>query len=621
MTPAPAVAPVDAPPPWWSHERVVTVLAFVVVSIPLVVAAVALTRVRWYPVLDLAMTELRVRDVGTRNTPLIGLPGRIGQFPDQGSHPGPISFYLLTAPYRLLGSSAWALQAASILVNVLAVAAALWIGARRAGTRGVIVVAAVLAVAMRGYGIVVLSQPWNPYLPLLFWLVVLLATWSVLCGDHRMLVPLVVAGSVCAQTHVPYLVLCVGMGALALGSLLLQLRHVEPGERRPWLTSVGVALGAGLVMWSPPVVDQLRRTPGNIRMLYDHFTAPSEDTIGLVNGMELLFRHLDLVGAFGRMLTEPGAFLTAGFRPDGRIWPGALALALWGVSVVLAWRLRHHALIRLHVVVGVATVLGVASMARIFGKVWYYLTLWAWGTSTLMLAAVVWTFVAWWRQRSPASAIRASEYAVRAAAVVAIVATLGTAVEAISAEPPEPHLSETLGDVLAPTLGALRDGTGAATGTDGRYVVTWNDAYFFGSQGYGLVSELERAGFRAGVYEPWRVPVTAHRVLRRDEVTAGVHLATGVYIADWRGREGAVEVAFVEPRSPDELAEYAALRELVLDDLAADGLDELVGLVDSNLFLVSNDTRVSRDAAAAMARMLVLGQETAVFVLEPEVTP
>ena len=67
-----------------------------VLGLPLVVAAGALRRPHWYPVLDLAMTELRVRDVGTRYTPLIGLPGRIGTtLAEQGSHPGPLSFYLL----------------------------------------------------------------------------------------------------------------------------------------------------------------------------------------------------------------------------------------------------------------------------------------------------------------------------------------------------------------------------------------------------------------------------------------------------------------------------------------------------------------------------------------------
>ena len=60
-------------------------------------------------------------------------------------------------------------------IHVAAIATALWIGQRRAGWRGVVGVAALLAVAIRGYGQLLLTQPWNPYLPLLAWLVVLLA--------------------------------------------------------------------------------------------------------------------------------------------------------------------------------------------------------------------------------------------------------------------------------------------------------------------------------------------------------------------------------------------------------------------------------------------------------------
>ncbi len=54
------------------------------------------------PVLDLAVTGFRVRDFGTRQTPLIGLPGRIGELPDQGSHPGPLSFWSLAPGYRIM---------------------------------------------------------------------------------------------------------------------------------------------------------------------------------------------------------------------------------------------------------------------------------------------------------------------------------------------------------------------------------------------------------------------------------------------------------------------------------------------------------------------------------------
>ena len=104
------------------------VLVTVGLGVPLLVAVIALAQRRWYPVLDLAMTEFRIRDVGSRQTPLIGLPGRIGEFPDQGSHPGPFSFWLLAPGYRMFGSSAWAMEASTALLQTLWIGLALWIG-------------------------------------------------------------------------------------------------------------------------------------------------------------------------------------------------------------------------------------------------------------------------------------------------------------------------------------------------------------------------------------------------------------------------------------------------------------------------------------------------------------
>ena len=87
-----------------------TLVIVLVVVAPLVLVAIVLLWRPWVPVLDMAMTELRIRDVGGANTPLVGLPGRIGTFPDQGSHPGPWSFYAIAPFYRLAGSSAWGME-------------------------------------------------------------------------------------------------------------------------------------------------------------------------------------------------------------------------------------------------------------------------------------------------------------------------------------------------------------------------------------------------------------------------------------------------------------------------------------------------------------------------------
>ncbi len=85
------------------------------VSVPLVVALIAFNRPQWHPIADLAQSELRVRDVGTRHSPLVGLAGRIGPWTDPGSHPGPLSFWALAPVYRLLGGTAFAFSASALV--------------------------------------------------------------------------------------------------------------------------------------------------------------------------------------------------------------------------------------------------------------------------------------------------------------------------------------------------------------------------------------------------------------------------------------------------------------------------------------------------------------------------
>jgi hypothetical protein len=203
-----------------------------------------------------------------------------------------------------------------------------------------------------------------------------------------------------------------------------------------------------------------------------------------------------------------------------------------------------------------------------------------------------------------------------AATVLAVIVAVTAAV---TLDPPESHLSSTLGRIVSPTAAALERGDGAATGEDGRYQVAWDDAYYFGSQGYGLVSELERAGFDAGLSETFHVPITDHRVIETRDATATVHLATGRYVDAWRAVPDAVEVAYVEPRNAAERAEFSRLRSDVIDDLRSDGLGDLVPMVDDNLFGLSIDERISDRAERWTARMLRLGEPTAVFVTPPGV--
>lgn len=555
------------------------------------------------------MTELRVRDVFTSQTPIIGLPGRIGDYPNQGSHPGPLSFYLLAPTYRLLGSSSWALEVSAVVVHLAAIATALWIGRRRGGTVGVAAVAVLLAVVVRGYGQILLTQPWNPYLPLLAWIVVLLAAWSILCGDTLMLIPLVVAASLCAQTHVPYLVSC---AVLTIGAIAYAARRAGRPRHH-----AAIAGGIGVVLWFPPLLDQVVHDPGNIRRLLDHFSTPSEPVIGFGDGVRLALRHLDVWAGFVGDLGGSGQFVS-----QSSPWRGAMTLVVWLAAAAVAWRIGSRPLKCLHVTVTAALVLGLLSMVRIFGLAWYYLTLWAWGTTAVAFGAIVWSGLTLLRHVRRDDGRRARRLIGIAAAGLAVVASVSSAVVFAHAEVPEERLSDAVAALAGPTYDAIAAGVGPAEGTDVPYQVRWSDAADMGSPGYGLLNEMERRGLDVAGDEYFDVPLTSYRWRDRSPDIAQIHLATGAWIETWAEVPGAVLVASYEPRDAEETALYAETRERVIARMRAEGRSpELIDNIDCNLFLTSLSTSISSADLADVEVLLELGQPMAVYLAPGDAEP
>ena len=605
--------------------RWAVVLVAAALGLPLVVALVQMRSPQWHPVLDLAMTELRVRDVGTGDAPLIGLPGRIGEvLEEQGSHPGPASFYALAPTYRLLGSTSWALQVGTALIHVVAIGVALALARRRGGPVLFGGVAVVVALLVSGLGTGALTEPWNPYLPLLWWVVLLLAVWSVLAGDVGVLPIAALAASFCAQTHVPYLSLSVGLGAAALlWSIVLARRApaASPGRRRA-LVSVASAVLVGAVLWAPPTIDQLTEDPGNYSKLVDHFGSPPEDEtpIGLRAGAEQALQRMDLWHLAVHSVQDP-ALLTNGsaerFPSAGR---GAVVLLLWSaaaVATVALERLRRGTLVALHAVVAGSALLGTISITRIFGLTWYYLMLWMWAVGALMAVAIVWTAARAVAGRT-AAPMRAVRLAPVALAVVAALLTANTtAADATDSVPSDVEVSDALGAITPDTVAAIMRGDGPATGADGRYHVTWRDVFNIGSAGFGLVSELERAGLEAGLGRRFQVGITHHRVIEEEDATARVVLATGRYVEEFRARGDAVEVAFHDPRSPADIERYDQLRTESIAELRSLGLDDVVVAVDEYLFGAAIDPRAPERLRRKLDEMLAIGGPTAVFLTEP----
>ena len=242
-------------------------------ALPLVVALGVLHTKHWIPIGDIAQTELRVRDVWSRHPPLIGLAGRIGPFYHQGSHPGPLSFWSLWPVYRIFGETPMGLVASGTFLQLLAVGGALWLAFRRGGLRLVIGVAVILALLTRGYGSVTLTEPWNPFLPVMWWFLFLIAVWSVLCDDLVAFPIAVFAGSFCMETHISYLGLVGGLSLALVAGLVLawRRRRDDAQRRREWFRwTVGGARARDRVVdpsGDRAVHDESRATDGHLAAL------------------------------------------------------------------------------------------------------------------------------------------------------------------------------------------------------------------------------------------------------------------------------------------------------------------------------------------------------------------
>ena len=609
--------------PGWA---VVGGLTLVVAAVPLAIALLALASPRWYPVMDLTETELRMRDVGTSHTPLVGMPGRIIGFGQQGNHPGPLSFYTLWPVYFLAGRTAFGLHLATIVSNVGAVAVALGIAYRRKGPMLALGVACALAVLLRGASVTLFIEVWNPYLTILWWIVFLLAVWSVLCADLALLPVAVFAGSYCMQTHISYAGMVPAVGLLAAGTVVILA--VRRRADRAALVRLGAwtagSVALGLLLWAPPVIEEVRHRPGNFEIIRDSFSHPADRSVGLGwDALHPLLSYLDPVGLLS-------VFRATDLEPYRGIWPLGLAVLLgWAATGLLAWRRRRAEPepARLHLVVGVALAGGLISISRIQGPVRHYLLLWEWATAVPLAVATGWTVALVWRERrSRASATdtpparRRIRPAVAALAAVTLVAAAQLGWQGAHEEVQAARETGVLAQLAPPTIAALRSGDVPGGGEDGRYLVRWgDDQEGFGVAGLGLFNELDRQGFTVRGIKFFAFAVVPYRTMDFADATATVNTVVGPdLIEKWRNTPGAVEVAYADPRSDEERERFDRLHDQVVQAMLDAGLEDRVASLDRNLYFTVYDPGLPPDIAEMARPLFDIGLPAAVFVARRE---
>jgi hypothetical protein len=589
--------------------------------LPLIVATIALRSEPWAPIFDMALIEQSVRDVGTTHTPLIGLPGRLGPAGHPASHPGPLGFFLLVPVYRLLGSSAWALQASAAFLNAIAIALAVFVAWRRRSSAVVGMAGVGIALLMQGFGLALLTEPWNPNMPVLWFAAFLVAVWSVICRDVVMMPVVVTTASICAQTHIPYVPVCGALGALAaLATALLIVRATKGSdERKRGVRSFALAFALLFVLWLPPVIEELRAGPGNISRLIQYFGDPELKPFGMHGAVVQLFYRYNAKFLVIDQWIAPGGFdkpipLAASALASG------ITLSFWVLCALGAVALRNRSLLALHGLVLAGIGVAILAVSRILGFPASHVMFWSFGLGVLLVVACLATIACAAEHICPASVrLRLASLGPVFAAGAVLCCTLRLAWAAPKVLPNTYRQTRQTQALARDTITAIHQGAGVARGSSGRYLVSWSDCLHGGALGIGLGNELERAGFDAAYDLSVAALVGARRTRDPSWATARVHFANGAWIAETRRVLGGLEVSWVDLRTAEEREETEILRAAIVKALHASGSLEAL---DYDVHgTIAAHPGLHPYIILAQGRLTDLGMPAAVFILPPWAMP
>jgi hypothetical protein len=599
-----------------------TIAVVVLLAIPPVVALISVSRETWYPTGDMAQGELHVAGFFS-HPPLVGAAGRIGDAfapYGQGSHPGPAMWFALLPFYVLTGRSSFGMELGMTCMQLAFIVATIVLVRRLIGGLGGLLTAVVATVLVHAMGPAVFIEPWNPWGAVFAFFAFIALCWGITCGRHRWLPAAAFCGFFAVQCHIGYAML---VGA-ALTAMIAHLAVRWRRTRRESdlgsaisssgiITSCWIALGVAVLMWLPPVIDQMRRDPGNLRILWHHFTAETEP-----DGSPRSFVGVGAaIRAFAGEIALPGPWIRGDFRPPTEapnVYGLLLAVAVVAVSVTLLVRQRETGgnaqrplLIRLFILVGGLSIVGIISTARVFGEFYDYVIRWWW-----LIAA--WAFLAC--ALVLIRRLRAERVVIAALVITALASGLATA-KALGYQNPGPRNSRIVGGIDAIIRPELDK-------TD-HFLLRWKDPATLGGVPFGILLDLEKYGFHVGVDAPSSAGALPHRVLPEASANQVLWVVLGDSNVDlMRARADATELGYFDQRSPEEIARSDALRQRLIDRLIELDLACLVPKIDEQYGLASfflGSLGLPEDVAAIAADYNGYGLPVAVFALPPFAPP
>jgi hypothetical protein len=479
-------------------------IALALTLLPLVVSAVAIgvkSGTGYLAQADIGLIELQTGDVGRRAV-LLGLYSR-----DGWNHPGPALFYALALPYRLAGNHSIGLVFGALLINGSAVAGMALIARRRGGLPLMLITLTGCAVLMRALGPAFLRDPWNPYITVLPFGLLVFLVWAMTCGEAWALPVGVGVASFCIQVHVGYALLAVPLlawGATWLVVLAVRQRG-DPGEQqrrrsRGLLRAAVVAFLVLIVMWLPVAIQQLSNSPGNLTEVLRYFTESKETPHSLGDGYRAVSGQFGptpewVTGDLGVTLTGESALLYSARLP--------VLLVPLGVAIIAFWRWRHSDANRLVATLLLTLALGVLAVTRTLGLAYAYRLRWTWFLGTLALIVVAWA--AWMLMSELA---RRRSWGIRAILALPlsalVILSVVNAVSAARAGTPQAHMSSATHELGSEVEAELPEGRGD--------VLLLNRGFLGGLHKSGLVRYLERRGIAARVDASSKDAFGAHRV-------------------------------------------------------------------------------------------------------------
>ena len=531
---------------------------------------------RVFAVGDIALIELRTRDVLSTHPPLVGAYSRYGW-----SHPGPLEFYLFALPYRLLGGDALALRLTALLFNVAALVTITWV-VRRRGITTLVVTLATSTALVWGLAANSLADSWNVTIAVLPFLLTIVACWCACCGDRWAWLVAAIAFSFVFQSHVGFGVVLVPVMIVTVVWLGVRSRRDQPDISR---REIGLGIAAGTLLALPALYDMLARWPGNIGRLIKWSANNDEPTIGVSDGLRLLGRSTSL--SFPIHPSFPNQFVFSIGVIDSGFLPGTLFVLLC-VALALAVRQRMQAEARLCTGLAVVWISGLIAASRVTEPLAFWLVEWLQPLAWLSWGAVA---LVGWRLLQPVADRRIGRLRVRrmGAALGCVAVAVGTIGYAHGSASANTH------DTTIAPITAFVAATRPLDKSQPIHLSYDGDPFAAGTIFLALADQMDRAGFRLCVDSSYANQFGDSRVcsgrsdfelLIRSEPTA---LAPP---------DNSTALAVSDPLSAAQRAEADALTATLTDVLVQNDLADDVALLYTPLVTVILD-HLPADAATS----------------------